>query len=172
MVIVIAYITGQYLLLELVKKKSTEIRTKEQLHLKIIHRIVTIVQYVLTAIMVLIISEMIVTSAYSIFLVTVVVGISYTLAISMLGLLSQRFFSWFKTSKNSIVLLYGLAASLLAINGAFTFVFVGTILLNSEPYLQSYVGASVSPFIPPRSLADVLNYPYIVSTLLSFMISG
>ena len=107
LVIVIAYITGQYLLLELVKKKSTEIRTKEQLHLKIIHRIVTIVQYVLTAIMVLIISEMIVTSAYSIFLVTVVVGISYTLAISMLGLLSQRFFSWFKTSKNSIVLLYG-----------------------------------------------------------------
>jgi len=51
--IAIAYVAGQYLLLEFVKKKTREIRTKEQLHLKIIHRVVTIVQYVLTALIVL-----------------------------------------------------------------------------------------------------------------------
>ena len=57
--------------------------------------------------------------------------------------------SAFKSNKNCIVLLYGSSASLIAINGVFTLVFVGSILLNSEPYLQSYVGASVSPLIAP-----------------------
>src|SRR5947209_5410050 len=169
--IAIAYVAGQYLLLEFVKKKSMEIRTKEQLHLKIIHKVLTIVQYVLTALIVLIISEMIVTSAYSILLVTAVVGISYTLAIAMLGLLSQRFFSWFKSNRNSVVLLYGLSGVMLAINAAFTFAFVGVILINTIPYIQSYVGASQTPFIALGSLVDILNYPYIISTVLSFMIS-
>src|SRR2546428_11635092 len=150
--IAIAYVAGQYLLLEFVKKKTREIRTKEQLHLKIIHRIVTIVQYVLTGLIVFIISEMIVTSAYSILLLTLVVGISYTLAIAMLGLLAQRFFSWFKSNRNSVVLLYGLSGAMLAINAAFTFAFVGVILINSVPYIQSYVGASQTPFIAPGSL--------------------
>ncbi len=169
--IAIAYVTGQYLLLEFVKKKSREIRTKEQLHLKIIHRMVTIVQYILTALLVVIISEMIVTSSYSTLLLAVVVGISYVLAIAMLGLLAQRFFSWFKSNRNLVVLLFGLSGAMLAINGAFTIAFVEAILINTVPYVQSYVGASLTPFIGPGSLADLLNYPYVITTVLSFMIS-
>src|ERR687888_1861274 len=64
-IMAIVYVVAQYLILELVKKGSQEIRSKEQLHLQLIHRIVTIVQYILTAVIVLIILEMIVTSAYS-----------------------------------------------------------------------------------------------------------
>lgn len=153
------------------KKKSREIRTKKQLHLKIIHRIVTIVQYVLTALLVVIISEMISTSTYSILIVAVIIGISYTLAMAMLGLLAQRFFSWFKSNRNLVVLLYGLSGAMLAINAAFTFTFVEAILINAVPYVHSYVGASQTPFIAPGSLADILNYPYILTTVLSFMIT-
>ena len=58
------YVIGQYLLLEFVKRKSRGIRTKHQLHIKMIHRIVTIAHYVLTALLVVIVSEMILTSAY------------------------------------------------------------------------------------------------------------
>jgi hypothetical protein len=39
------------------------------------------------------------------------------------------------------------------------------------PYVQSYIGASITPFIAPGSLADILDYPYIITTVLSFMIS-
>jgi len=169
--IAIAYVTGQYLLLEFVKKKSREIRTKKQLHLKIIHRTVTIVQYLLTALLVVIISEMILTSSYSTLLLAIIVGISYILAIAMLGLLAQRFFSWFKSNRNLVVLLYGLSGAMLAINATFTIAFVEVILIDTVPYVQSYVGASVTPFIAPGSLADLLNYPYILTTVLSFMIS-
>ena len=151
--ILIAYVIGQYLLLEFVKRKSREIRTKQQLHIKMIHRIVTIAQYVLTALLVVISSEMIVTSTYSILLVAVVIGISYTLAMVMLGLLAQRFFSWFKSNRNLVVLLYGLSAAMLAINAAFTFSFVEVILMDTMPYVQSYVG----------SFANSLYCPWLVS---------
>ena len=60
---------------------------------------------------------------------------------------------------------------MLAINAAFTLAFVGVIMINSQPYVLYYVGASQTPFIAPGSLVDLLNYPYIISTVLSFMIS-
>jgi len=169
--IALIYIVSQYLILEFVKRRSREVTNKEQLRLRLIHRIVTIFQYVLAALIVIIILEMMITSAYSILLVTTVIGISYTLAIAMLGLLAQRFFYWFKSNRNLVVLLYGLSGATLVINAAFTFGFVGDILVNSTPYVQSYVGGSFSPFIAPGSLADMLNYPYIITTVLSFMIS-
>jgi DNA-binding protein Fis len=170
LVIFIVYAIGQVLLLEFVKRKSREIRNKQQLHLKMIHRIVTIAQYILTALLVVAILEMILTSEFSTLLVALIVGISYTLAIILLGLLAQRFFSWFRANRNSVVLLYGLSSAMLAINAIFTLIFVGSILLNSEPYVQSYSGASLSPFISPGSLADILNLPYIVSTIMSFTV--
>jgi len=165
------YVVTQYLILEFVKRSSAEIRSKEHLHLRLIHRTVTISQYVITALIVSIIIEMMVTSAYNTSLVVVVTGISYMLATAMLGLLAQRFFIWFKSNRSLVVLLYGLSSVMLAINAVFTFAFVGSILLNSEAYLHSFSGASFSPFIAPGSLADILNSPYIITTILSFMIS-
>ena len=69
------------------------------------------------------------------------------------------------------MLLYGLSGAMLAINAAFTFSFVEVIFMDTVPYVQSYVGASQTPFIAPGSLADILNYPYILTTVLSFMIT-
>jgi hypothetical protein len=169
--IAIVYAVSQYLILEFVKKGSVGIRLKEQLHIKLNHRVVTIAQYFLTMVIFVILLEMILTSAYSITAMTVALGISYTLAIAMLGLLTKRFFSWFKSNRNLVVLLYGISGAMLAINATFTLAFVGAIMINSQPYVQSFVGASVAPFIAPGSLADLLNYPYIITTLLSFMIS-
>jgi uncharacterized membrane protein len=170
-IIVIVSIVAQYIILEFVKSESGEIRNKGQLHLKLIHRIVTIVQYVLAATIVFIILEMILTSAYSTIAVTIAVGISYSLSIAMLGLLAQRFYLWFKSNKNTVVLLYGLSSSILAVNATLTFGFVGAVLLNSLAYLHSFAGAAFSPFIAPGSLADILYSPYVISTILSFMIT-
>lgn len=170
-VIAIVYAVTQYIILEFVKKGSVGIRRKEQLHIKRNHRIVTIVQYSLTTVIFFILVEMIVTSAYSVTAVTTALGLSYTLAIAMLALLAQRFFSWFKSNRNIVVLLYGISSAMVAINAAFTLAFVGVIMIDSQPYVLSYVGASQTPFIAPGSLADLLNYPYIISTVLSFMIS-
>ena len=42
----------------------------------------------------------------------------------MLGLLSQKFFSWFKTRKEKVILLYGLSSSMLALNAFLTIAYV------------------------------------------------
>ena len=64
-------------------------------------------------------------SAYSTVAMTIPIGISYSLSIVMLGLLVQRFYLRFKSNKNTIVLLYGLSSSILAVNSTLTFAFVG-----------------------------------------------
>jgi hypothetical protein len=170
-VIAIVGTLGQYLVLEFIRKKSNEIRRKGQLHLNITHRIVTLTQYLFVVILAAIILEMVITSVYSTLMIIIAVGISYVLAIAILGFLSQRFFSWFRSNRNSVVLLYGLTSSILAVNAGITFAFVGSIMLSSVPYIGSYIGASISPFIAPGSLSDILNYPYVISSVISF-ISG
>jgi hypothetical protein len=172
LVLGVVYVTGQYLLLEFTKKKSKEIRDKRQLHLDLIHKLVTIIQYVLTAVIVFFIVEMVLTSAYSVIVLATAIGISYTLSIIMLGLLSQRFFSWFKSNRNSVVLLYGLSSTVLAINAAFTLAFVDIVLLTlSQAYVSPHPQGLFVPFITSGSLTITLNYAYSVSSVISFMLS-
>jgi len=162
--------SAQFLILEYAKRQSVEIRRKRQLHLRLIHRIITFAQYTLTLVIALIILDMTITSSYSIGLEAFVVGITYGLGLTVLGLLSQRFFSWFKSNRNIIVILYGLSSSFLSINAALTLGFVLSIFLNSHAQVRSYIGGSLSPFIVPGSVADILNVPYIISTILSYSI--
>ena len=55
-IIATAYAIAQYIILKFIKTKSNEIRSKEKgLHLNVIHKIVTTVQYLLTAILIFVI---------------------------------------------------------------------------------------------------------------------
>lgn len=76
---------------------------------------------------------MVITSSYSVAILFAAVGISYTLAIVMMGILADRFFSWFRANRNIVVLAYGLASAMLAINAAFTLAYVGDLLTNQPP---------------------------------------
>lgn len=106
----IVYMIGQYLILQFVKNKSKRITTRDQLHLNVIHRTVLLIQYGLAALIVFFILEMIRTSAYSTILLTITIGISYILSMTMLGLLAKRFFSWFRSNRYFVVFLYGLSS--------------------------------------------------------------
>jgi hypothetical protein len=171
LIIGIIYTTGQYLILQFVKNKSKHIRAKQQLHLCLIHKAVTIIQYTLTAVIIFFILEMLITSSYSTVLLTVAIGISYFLAMVILVILSKRFFSWFRSNRNLVVGFYGLSSTMLAINTAFTFVLVALTLLLEQPYVYPYFGAPVSPFVTSSSLIGTLNFAYAISSVLSFMLS-
>jgi hypothetical protein len=168
----IVYVIGQYLILQFVKNKSKRIITRDQLHLNVIHRTVSLIQYGLAALIVFFILEMIRTSAYSTILLTITIGISYILSMTMLGLLAKRFFSWFRSNRYFVVFLYGLSAIALTINAIFTFALVGYILVFlSGSYILPHVGTQFVPFITSNSLSDNLNYAYAISSVLSFMIT-
>lgn len=168
-VISCVYLVGLYLISQFVKQRSEHIRARQVLHINVLHKIVVTSQYLLTAIIVFVIFQIVVTSGYNTVLLTAATWISYTTAITMIGVLAQQFFSWFKSDRNFIVLLYGLSSAMLAINAAFIVTFVTVILRNVPDYTLPHIGF-VSPFFTLGAATDFLNYGYVISSILSFML--
>ncbi|MDQ6865682.1 MAG: hypothetical protein M3044_17875 [Thermoproteota archaeon] len=104
--------------MKFVKGYSNKRRMGKEFNL--VHRSVTVGQYILTAILVFVILQMVLISSYSVITLVAVTSVSCVLSIVMLGLLSQKFFSWFKTRKEKVILLYGLSSSMLALNAILT----------------------------------------------------
>lgn len=169
LVIATVYAIGQYLVLGLVKQKSKEIRSRKQFHLDAIHKVVTIVQYILTAIIIFIIFQILVTSRYNTFILTASTVMSYTVAITMLGLLAQRFFSWFRSNRNSVVILYCFSSATLAINAIFALTFVGFMTSSWPKEIQPFfVGGA---FLPSGSVIHTLNQVHFISSIVAFIIT-
>jgi hypothetical protein len=139
------------------------------LHLDILHKMVTIVQYILTAILIFVVLQILVISRYSTFMLSASTAVSYIVAISMLVLLAIRFFSWFKSNRNSVVLLYGLSSATLAINAIFTLTFV-QILSFSWPK-EVYPVFREEVFLASGSLIYSLNQVHFISSIVAFTIT-
>jgi hypothetical protein len=102
-------------------------------------------------------------------MLTVITSISYVSAIVILGLLTQRFFSWYSSNRNSVVLLYGLSSVVLAINAAFTLMLVNNVFLALPNETRPAIfGSSYDPITTwARTLTDY----YFVSSILSFLVT-
>jgi hypothetical protein len=165
------FLIGQYVVLGYINKKSREIVNYKKLYLEVLHKAVTSVQYGLTAINIIVIVQMVIISRYNITSLIVASGISYGLSIILMGILAQRFFSWFKSNSNYVVLLYGLSSAVIGINAAFTLFYVVYVLLLNQPaFIRPHV-AFFTPFFIPTLLTVILNFGYIVSSIASFAIS-
>jgi hypothetical protein len=102
-IITAVYGIGQYIFL-----KSTIIRERfKNPRMILVHKSVVALQYILLGILALSIIQMIFTSSYSSIILKVVTWISYSMSTIFLGLLSTRFFAWFRTRRNKVVLAYG-----------------------------------------------------------------
>lgn len=159
----------QYLILRFVKDKSETIRRISELHINMIHKIVTMIQYVLTGVLVFVVLQITLTSEYSINLLITAVTISYGLSVAMTVLLTQRFFSWFKSNRDSVVLFYGLASVMVVINALIALFFVDITLFYDLPEeIVSHLGENI-PFFAPSSLESFLNSTYDILSIMSFM---
>jgi hypothetical protein len=167
-ILVAIYAIGQYIILEFVKRKINEIMASKHLHLEVIHKVVSITQYAMIVILVSIILQMTITAGYNIFLIEAAFWINYVLSILLLGLLAQRFFSWFKSSRNSIVLAYALAMSLLSINAGFTLLYVTSELTYWGMYMYISSHHRLEDF---SSAYTIFNSGYIVTSFLSFILT-
>ncbi len=165
------YLAGQFLVLGFVKHKSQQIGTKEKLHLKLFHKLVIIIQCSLTATLLFVILEMFTLSYYNIDALIVAMAISYTLAGIMMALLAKRFFSWFRVRRNFAVLFYGLSSTTLAINVVLTLILVSILVLAQPAEIPSTRTSSSPPFFIPGSPLDTLNSAYIISSVISFILT-
>ncbi|MGA7977697.1 MAG: hypothetical protein WB975_10705 [Nitrososphaeraceae archaeon] len=150
-----------------VRSRSREIRV---LHLSSLHRAVATTQYALSAMLVLVILQIVFTARYQLLVLTTVVGVSYLLATILMGLLAKRFLLWHRTNKNFIVLLYGLASASIAVNTLSTFSYL-TIILSEQPaYVLQHTGF-VSPYFVISLTTAAISNTYTISSILSFMLS-
>nr|MDQ3852547.1 hypothetical protein [Thermoproteota archaeon] len=160
----------QYFILKFVKRQSIGIRTARKLDFIVIHRITEFSQYLLASIFLFVVLQMIFFSFYSTAALTLATVISYILAGIMMGVLANKFFGWFRSYRNSVVFLYGLSSGMITINLVVTGLFV-TEILQDQPTVVSSLHLKNIPFITPNSIADLLDYPYVVSSILSFILA-
>lgn len=107
----------QYYILAYVKKINKESRARVR-YLNLIHKIVTVAQFVLAGIIALVILQIFIAQEYNTAMLYAALSISYGLWIVTLGLLARAFFSWYRSSKKNLMVLI-LALSMIAyvING-------------------------------------------------------
>lgn len=163
-------IGGQQLLLRYVKLQYIEGNGHSQIRSRLLVRIVQGVQYILAGFLILIILQMLLTSHYSLVNLIFPVYLSYVTATILIGILAARFISWYRVNKNSIILLYGLASAVITFNLLSTLGYSVTVLSQapSSPFGRS---GFTSPYVLPSPTTILLNYMYIISSIISFIIS-
>jgi len=112
----VGYILGQTILMKFMNSSSSSIKSRSTL-IAILHRAVSIVQYVLAANVTLIIIQILFFSGYSTINLLSVTFISNFFTASLLVIFASSFLSWYKNKKQSIgILLYAVAFLILAIS--------------------------------------------------------
>ncbi len=162
----IVYAVGQYAILKYVRKSSKEIRSIENFFT--IHKIVTVIQYALIAVLMITILQILLTSHYNIRLLLISIWISYPLAIFMLIYMARRFFYWFKSNKNTVVLFYGLSTMFIAADAGISLVLTTSLLIGQPIDVHQIVG-SESPAVPDNIMP--LEYAFIVVSIASFILT-
>ena len=166
-VISITTLISQYFILKFIKPTSKEAKIRDELHLNSLYNIVKIFQYALGAILMSVGLQIVVTSHYNTVMLIAVMTTSYILAIILLAILALRFFSWFKSNQNFVILLYGLASLMLAINAIFTVINVNERLLDRPSEIWQFAGGTV--VLSAKS--PVLDLSYVLSSILSFILT-
>ena len=167
--LVVVFAVGQYYILAFVNReyKDREYKVSSRItgpHL--IDKVVTISQYALLAILASIILQMIFTSSYHIFSLKAIIFISYGLSFALLALLAKRFFSWFKSNHDVVVLVYALAIAMLSISSAITIIYT-----NNEFDTGPEVIRNIRSLTGGYETSDVvLDSAYTLTSVLSFIL--
>jgi hypothetical protein len=163
-------ITGQFLVLEFVKRKSSQIARTEKLHIRSVHNIVTVVQYSVIGTLVFLMLQVALSPYYNTFALTSIAVMSYGLAVGVMIVLSHRFLSWFVFNRNLTVLLYGLASISITINAFLSLFFVLAISLGWPSIIRKFYASSTT-YLEPGSAADALSFGIPISSVISFMLT-
>jgi hypothetical protein len=121
------YAFGGFINLEMIKAKNRE---SGQVSMWVTELILTIIQYILTSIIVIVILQVLLISQYNKDLLTATYNISYLSSIFLTVILAWKLFSWYKIQKKPIVLLYDLGAVFIVLNLISSTVWTDAILLQ------------------------------------------
>jgi hypothetical protein len=156
---------GQYVVLRYISSRRKYVM---QRGLMSIHKTILIIQYLLIALLFSITLEMIFTSAYSSILLKVIVWINYALSSALLGFLAMRFFVWYKTNKNTVVISYGVAMLILSALCIVTILYMSNELAGQRGL--EYVRPNVNYLtILASTIGNSFTYLYLITSIVAFI---
>jgi hypothetical protein len=159
---------GTYFLLKFVREKSKSVVSKDP-YLKVISTTVMVVQFLLIALVIFLLFEILFTSQYDTPLFVATALISEILALGLLGLFAQRFLSWFILNRQStVVLIYGLSFAVAAFSLAVIVIYDVTYLPQKDPHITPQTGVVFPNTLEPGSLLDILFSVYTFLNMISF----
>ena len=113
----VLFIITQYLVLAYVRQANKEMRQRVP-HLRTLHTGVSVAQYVLAALVLYVISQVLMLQQYNTITIYIAYFISYGIWIVILVFLAKVFFSWYTTSaKNIMILILALSMIAYVVNG-------------------------------------------------------
>jgi hypothetical protein len=121
------YLFESFVILEMIKAKNRESGLTS---MRMVEFIITIIQYILSSIVVIVVLQVLFSSQYNKDLLTATYNISYLSSIFLTVILAWKLFSWYKIQKKPIVLLYGLGALFIVLNLISSIVWTDAILLQ------------------------------------------
>jgi hypothetical protein len=159
---------GVYYLMKFVREKSKGVVSKDP-YLRIISTIVMVVQFILIALVVSLLFEILLSSQYDTPLFVATALISEILALGLLGLFAQRFLSWFKLNRHStVVLIYGLSFAVAAFSLGVIVIYDVTYLPQKAARITPETGVVFPNTLEPGSLLDILFSVYTYLNMISF----
>ena len=165
--LVSVFAIGQYLIFQFVKQKNNELIEKTP-SIKAIGRISLAVYFFLSAIFLLILIQIVTSSTYSTFILSVGSTINYVLAIIVMIIFSLLFVSWYRSSKNFIILMYSLAAIAVSISFMLGAILTNASLLTLPPERNALSEAST--FFFENILLGSIQYLFAVSNAVNYFL--
>jgi hypothetical protein len=127
--IFVVYAFGQFFILEMVKAKSRQLSGSTGIS----ENVTTIAQYALTSIIVIVILQVLFSSQYHRDLLIASTTIGDGAVIFLAALLAWKLFSWYKIHKKQrLVLLFGLAAALIALTSISILIWSTAVFIQRE----------------------------------------
>ena len=153
----------QIFVLEFVGKKSKEIRKKNG-KIRLMHRFVSISQYTIITIFVFLILEIIINQNYLPIASMLVTLLSYMLSAILMALFTGVFLSWYKTNRNSVlVLVYGLSFATAAI-ASFAILLVFTYQFSENLFI-SVLPTSPGTFLSTEEVQSGKSLPKLINIM-------
>ena len=163
-IISIACLVSEYFLLELIKPPPGDERGKIRLHVILLYKVTKAAQYVIGAIVVFVILQILLSSYYNTAVLLAIILCSYTLSICILSVFISRILT---LRRNTIfTFLFVLALGSITVNAAIAMVDVSLRLGDRPPETRAFFGGSSDI---SKGKYNTIDESYFISYIISFV---
>lgn len=161
----IAVLSGSYVVLHDVKRIQSGLASKNNI-IFLISRTMPIVQYTIIGLLILTTIQIIFMSQYLMIFVVVLLVLSWSTGVMLMGMMSFKFLQWYRAKRNILLLLYAASSLMFCSTLGATIVPQSLIMLQSAPSIGSN-SAEVKPF---QANPQTLNILFAVISVANWLV--